>query len=82
MTKSKNAESPVGQILGGLAMIAIFGFLSWLQIERINKESYWIIFRIWFIPIPAMLLTGIGTVAGVVLFFQGVFTGLSKVFRK
>jgi hypothetical protein len=75
-------KSSIEKILIGLALIAVFGFLSWLQLERISNESYWIIFRIWFIPVPAMLLTGVGTLGGAVLFFQGVFTGLCKMFRR
>jgi hypothetical protein len=79
---SKNSSNSWERILIGLAIIAIFGFLSWLQIKRINEESYWIIFRIWFIPIPAMLLTGIGTLVGIVLFFQGIFSSPTKVSHK
>ena len=79
---SMKSESALSQILGALAMIAIFGFLTWLQIERIEKESYWVIFRIWFIPIPAILLTGLGILGGVVLFFQGISSGFKSLFRR
>ena len=82
MTKSNNSNDAMGLILGGLVLIALFGFLTWLQIVRINKDSYWVIYRLWFIPIPAILLSGIGTVGGVVLFFQGISASLSKVFHK
>lgn len=82
MAKFGNTENATGLILGGLVMIVIFGFLTWLQIERINKDSYWVIFRLWFIPIPAILLSGIGAVGGIVLFFQGIFASLSNVFHK
>lgn len=78
MTTSKKSESALSQILGGLAIIAICGFLTWLQIERIGKESYWIIFRVWFIPVPVILITGLATLGGIVLLFQGIIAGLRR----
>lgn len=78
MTTSKKSESALSQILGGLAIIAICGFLTWLQIERIDKESYWIIFRVWFIPVPVILVTGLATLGGIVLLFQGIIAGLRR----
>jgi len=78
MTTSKKSESALSQILGGLAIIAICGFLTWLQIERIDKASYWIIFRIWFIPVPVILITGLATLGGIVLLFQGIIAGLRR----
>jgi len=78
MTTSKKSESALSQILGGLAIIAIRGFLTWLQIERIDKESYWIIFRVWFIPVPVILITGLATLGGIVLLFQGIIAGLRR----
>mgnify|MGYP001058704952 CR=1 FL=1 len=78
MTTSKKSESALSQILGGLAIIAICGFLTWLQIERIDKESYWIIFRVWFIPVPVILITGLATLGGIVLLFQGIIAGLRR----
>jgi len=77
-TTSKKSESALSQILGGLAIIAICGFLTWLQIERIDKESYWIIFRVWFIPVPVILITGLATLGGIVLLFQGIIAGLRR----
>ncbi len=82
MRKYREPENSWGLILGGLVMIAIFGFLTWLQIQRINEDSYWIIFRIWFIPVPVIILSGIGTLAGMVLFFRGISAGLASLFRK
>jgi len=78
MTTSKKSESALSQILGGLAIIAICGFLTWLQIERIDKESYWIIFRVWLIPVPVILITGLATLGGIVLLFQGIIAGLRR----
>ncbi len=78
---TKSADS-LRQILAGLTMMLIFGFLTWLQIERIAKESYWIIFRVWFIPIPAVLLTGLGTLVGGVLLFQGFASKLKSLYRR
>jgi len=78
MTTSKKSESALSQILGGLAIIAICGFLTWLQIERIDKESYWVIFRVWFIPVPVILITGLATLGGIVLLFQGIIAGLRR----
>ena len=60
MTKSNKSEGSTGMIMGGLAMMANFGFLTWLQIGRISEESYWIIFRVWFIPVPIILVTAAG----------------------
>jgi len=78
---TKSGES-LGQILGGLVMMAIFGFLTWLQVERIAKESYWIIFRIWFIPIPVILLTGLVTLVGGLLLLQGIASKLISLFKR
>jgi hypothetical protein len=82
MGVTTKSESSIGQIFGGLALFAIFGFLTWLQVGRITKESYWIIFRIWFIPVPVIFLTGIATLGGIVLFFQGIFNSVSAISRK
>lgn len=86
---STKSEDSLGQIFGGLAMMAIFGFLTWLQVGRIAKESYWIIFRIWFIPIPVILLTGLATLVGgllllqgIALLLQGIASKLKSLFRR
>ena len=81
MVSAKKSEGSMGLMLGGLVMMAIFGFLTWLQIERINEESYWIIFRVWFIPIPIILFTALGSLGGLVVFFQGLVSGFRNLLR-
>ena len=82
MTKYREPENAWGIILGGLVMISVFGLLTWQQIQRINKESYWIIVRIWFIPVPVIILSGIGTIGGIVLFLRGISRSINKIFRR
>ena len=72
MTNYENSENDLGKILAGLIMIIIFGLLSWYQIGRISRESYWVIFRVWFIPVPALLITGVGIIGGFILIVQGI----------
>ena len=72
MTKYEDSENGLGKILAGLIIIIIFGLLTWYQIGRISRESYWVIFRIWFIPVPALLITGVGIIGGFILIFQGI----------
>ena len=72
MTNYENSENDLGKILAGLIMIIIFGLLSWYQIGRISLESYWVIFRVWFIPVPALLITGVWIIGGFILIFQGI----------
>jgi hypothetical protein len=82
MTGNNRQEGSIGMILGGLAIMAVFGLLTRWQIERINDESYWIIFRVWFIPIPIVIITALGTLGGLVLFFQGLRAGFHNLSRR
>jgi len=72
MSNRGKPDDGLVKILAGLVMIVIFGFLTWYQVGRISSESYWVIFRIWFIPVPAIIITGAITIGGFVLLFQGV----------
>ena len=72
MSGSKQDDSPAFAILIGIGLVTVFGLLTWLQVARIAEESYWVIFRVWFIPVPAVLLTGLGTVGGLAVILQGL----------
>jgi hypothetical protein len=67
-------SNPLNKILIGIALVLIFGLLTWLQVERIAEESYWMIIRIWFIPIPVILLTTLGIVFGGFLIYKDIFS--------
>ena len=58
------------KLLGSVLMFLVFLVLTWLQIARFLEESYWMIFLVWFIPIPAILLTGAGMLLA--LYFFGI----------
>ena len=80
MTKYEDSENGLGKILAGLIIIIIFGLLTWYQIGRISRESYWVIFRVWFIPVPVLLITGAGTIGGFILIFQGIVSKCRRLF--
>ncbi len=82
MNKYKESENGLGKILAGLLMGIIFGLLTWYQIGRISQESYWVIFRIWFIPVPAILITGAGTIGGFILLSQGIVSKCRTLFNR
>jgi hypothetical protein len=62
------------RIFGIMALTTLFGFLTWLQIVRIQKESYWIIFRVWFIPIPVIIITALLTLFGIFFLIVSILT--------
>jgi hypothetical protein len=60
-------------LLGGVITFAVAGAMTAWQILRWNHERAWIIFRLWFIPVPFILITGIAVVVGLFYFIRGVF---------
>ena len=66
-TSERNAA-----IWGSLLIVGVCGLLTYYQMIRIGKESYWVIFRVWFIPVPAIFLTGFGTLVGLISFISAL----------
>ena len=60
-------------LLGGIGAFAIGGAITALQILWWNHGRAWIIFRVWFIPVPLIVITGIISIAGIFVFIKGLF---------
>ena len=56
------------KLIGSAIMFSIFLVLTWLQISRFLEESYWVIFRVWLVPIPVIIFTGAGMLLSVYFF--------------
>ncbi|MBM3997069.1 MAG: hypothetical protein FJ303_23400 [Planctomycetes bacterium] len=55
----------------GVLVIAVCAALTWYQFEWIATKIYWISFRLVFIPISAIGLTGFGVLVGGVILVSG-----------
>ncbi len=69
------------KLIGSALVFLVLFTLTWLQISRFFNESYWVIFRVWFIPIPAVLLTIVGMLLAANYFrltLAAVFKGIRR----
>jgi tetratricopeptide (TPR) repeat protein len=66
----KMTKKRLGKILGGLFIVVLFGVLTAVQIGRIQDEGSWVIYYLGCIPIPAILLTGLAILGGLISIFQ------------
>ena len=55
-------------------MAATFAALTWYQARAIDERGYWVFFRQGVIPVPAITLTSLGTLVGLVLFLSAFFS--------
>jgi hypothetical protein len=60
-------------LFGGLALLAFGGGSTAWQIARWNSERTWVILRVWFFPIPWVLITAVLAVAGFIILLRGIF---------
>lgn len=61
------------KMLSGIGAFAIGGVITALQVLWWSRGSAWVIFRVWCIPVPLIVITGCVAIAGIVLFFKGLF---------
>lgn len=56
----------------GFVCLALFGGLTWWQISLVDRGTAWVVFRLWMIPIPAIVLTALGSLAGMIVLVKGL----------
>ena len=70
----RQGGSRLAVIAIGGGILLLCGLLTWWQVVRIHQESYWVIFHLGGLPIPAIGLTGYGCMAGVILVVKALLT--------